>query len=305
MKYFFVFIAIIFLFSLFIWQAIFLPKDLGFQGEAVFLINKGQGLEKIASELEEQGLIKNRYFFMVYIFTRKSATDLKAGQYQLSSSMTIAEIAEKIISGDRIKRILTVIEGWTVKDIQELLKDKPGTVPLESEGYLFPDTYEIFPDDSVEEIVEMMKANFERKLSSAMREEIASQGRTISEIVIMASLIEKEVRTFEDKKIVSGILWKRLKVGMPLQVDATIIYITGKRTARISIEETRIDSPYNTYKYPGLPVGPICNPGLESIKAAIEPEESEYWYYLSAPDGTTIFSKNLQEHNLAKAKYLK
>ncbi|MBM3251096.1 MAG: endolytic transglycosylase MltG [Candidatus Nealsonbacteria bacterium] len=305
MKYFFVFIAIIFLFSLFIWQAIFLPKDLGFQGEAVFLINKGQGLEKIASELEEQGLIKNRYFFMVYIFTRKSATDLKAGQYQLSSSMTIAEIAEKIISGDRIKRILTVIEGWTVKDIQELLKDKPGTVPLESEGYLFPDTYEIFPDDSVEEIVEMMKANFERKLSSAMREEIASQGRTISEIVIMASLIEKEVRTFEDKKIVSGILWKRLKVGMPLQVDATIIYITGKRTVRISIEETRIDSPYNTYKYPGLPVGPICNPGLESIKAAIEPEESEYWYYLSAPDGTTIFSKNLQEHNLAKAKYLK
>jgi len=105
--------------------------------------------------------------------------------------------------------------------------------------------------------------------------------------------------------VVSGILWKRLKNNIPLQVDATISYITGKKTTEISIEETKIDSLYNTYKYKGLPLGPVCNPGLESIKAAIYPKNSEYWYYLSTPEGETIFSKTLEEHNIAKAKYLK
>jgi len=105
--------------------------------------------------------------------------------------------------------------------------------------------------------------------------------------------------------LVSGILWKRLENNMPLQVDATISYITGKKTTKISKEETQIDSPYNTYKYLGLPLGPICNPGLESIKAALYPEISQYWYYLSTPEGETIFSKTLEEHNVAKAKYLK
>jgi len=104
--------------------------------------------------------------------------------------------------------------------------------------------------------------------------------------------------------LVAGILWKRLENKMPLQVDATITYITGKKTTKISIEETQIDHPYNTYKYLGLPPGPICNPGLESILAALYPKKSDYWYYLSAPDGKTIFSKTLQEHNIAKAKYL-
>jgi UPF0755 protein len=121
----------------------------------------------------------------------------------------------------------------------------------------------------------------------------------------MASLLEKEVKSLEDKKIVSGILWKRLENNMPLQVDATISFITGKKDANISIEETKIDSPYNTYKYRGLPLGPICNPGLESIIAAIYPETSNYWFYLSTPEGKTIFSKTLDEHNIAKQKYLK
>jgi len=105
--------------------------------------------------------------------------------------------------------------------------------------------------------------------------------------------------------LVSGILWERLKNKIPLQVDATITYITGKNDIKVSVEETKIDSPYNTYKYLGLPKGPICNPGLESILAAIYPKKSEYWYYLSTPEGETIFSKTLEEHNIAKAKYLK
>lgn len=121
----------------------------------------------------------------------------------------------------------------------------------------------------------------------------------------MASLVEKEVKTLEDKKLVSGVLWKRLENGMPLQVDATISYITGKKNAKILIADTQIDSPYNTYKYRGLPLGPISNPGLDSIVAALYPQESSYWYYLSTPEGQTIFSRTLDEHNQARAKYLK
>ena len=150
-----------------------------------------------------------------------------------------------------------------------------------------------------------MQDNFDKKITPELREEIQQQGKTIFEIVTMASLIEKEVREKEEKEIVSGILWKRLENKIPLQVDATITYITGKKTTKISKEETQIDSPYNTYKYLGLPPGPICNPGIDSIEAAIYPKSSEYWYYLSTAEGKVIFSKTLEEHNLAKAKYLK
>ena len=147
--------------------------------------------------------------------------------------------------------------------------------------------------------------NFGAKLLPEIREEISRQEKTIFEIITMASLIEKEVRTLEDKKIVSVILWKRLDVEMPLQVDATIAYLTGKKTTRVSLEELKIDSPYNTYKYRGLPLGPIANPGIESITAAVEPGKTDFWFYLSKPDGTTVFSRNLDEHNAAKNKYLR
>jgi UPF0755 protein len=142
-------------------------------------------------------------------------------------------------------------------------------------------------------------------VSLEIKEEIERQGKSIFDIITMASLLEKEVRTEEDKKIVAGILWKRMEIGMPLQVDATIAYITGKNSTRISKEETKIDSPYNTYKYKGLPLGPICNPGFESIFASLYYEDSDYLYYLSTPEGETIFSKTLEEHNIAKGKYLK
>jgi len=243
-----------------------------------------------------------------------------------------------------MKKEITLIEGWNLRDIgwyfegkgmfmaEELfelvgfplidysettdlpepkdfsldyyfLEDKPENVNLE--GYLFPDTHQVGIGESIEEIVRRLLDNFDRKLVPDLREEIQNQNKTIFEIITMASLLEKEVRTLEEKKLVSGILWKRLENNMPLQVDATITYITGKKTTKISKEDTEIDSPYNTYKYLGLPLGPISNPGLESILAALYPEESEYWYYLSLPSGETIFSKTLEEHNLAKAQYLK
>ena len=292
--------------------AIYLPKAAFSEKEVIFEIEKGEGSKDIAVNLEKEGLINWGPVFRVYVLLAKVSGKLQAGNYSLSPSMNIPEIAEKIVKGDVVKEKITIIEGWSLKDIGFYFENK-GMFQAEElydemaglEGYLFPDTYEIIKGATLEEIVKKMTDNFDEKLERELKDEIEKQGKTISEIIIMASLIEKEVRTKEEKELVSGILWKRLESGVPLQVDATISYITGNKTVKISKQDTQIDSPYNTYKYTGLPIGPICNPGLESIKTAIYPQTSSYWYYLSTPEGETIFSKTLEEHNIAKAKYLK
>jgi len=323
---------ILFCFSIiiFLWQQIYLAKNPYDKELKTFTIEKGEGLKEVSANLEKEGIIKSDFLFNLYAFFSKKATKLQAGKYQLSSSMTIPEIIGKFVKGEVIKEKITIVEGWNLNDIKnalnekfniqssklnlsvkdllefrekfDFLKELPNSASLE--GFLFPDTYEFYFNAKEEEILEKMLLNFDKKLNSQLREEIKKQNKTIFEIIIMASLIEKEVRTMEDKKLVSGILWKRLKIGMPLQVDATITYLTGKKNTNVSIEETKIDSPYNTYKYFGLPPGPICNPGLDSILAAIYPTESDYLFYLSTPEGKTIFSKTLLEHNISRAKYL-
>ena len=244
--------------------------------------------------------------------------------------MPVFEIINKLSAGDTIKDSITILEGYTISDIAKLiekkelypkdeflnsakqdfskdspfLKDKPQNASLE--GYIFPDTYFVSQGQNLHDLIKTALSNFGKKLTSELTNEISKQKKSIFEIVTMASMIEKEVRSLEDKKIVSGILWKRLSAGVPLQVDATVNYVTGKKPATTAISDTKIDSPYNTYQNPGLPAGPISNPGLESILAAIYPTESQYWYYLSANgSGKTIFSKTLDEHNTARAKYLR
>ena len=331
-------------FSVFYFWGIYLPQNPSSEKEVIFNIEKGQGSKEIAFNLKKEGLIKSTILFRIYAFNRGAAGNLQAGAYSLSPTMNVPQIIEKLAKGEVIKEKIIIIEGWNLRDIGwyfegrgmfqaeelfelvgfpmidyskttdlpqpkdfsqefEFLRDKPQNLGLE--GYLFPDTYEMAKEATLEEIVKKMLNNFDKKFTPELREKVETQGKSIFEIITMASLIEKEVQTYEDKKLISGILWKRLKIGMPLQVDATITYITGKKTTKVSIEETQIDSPYNTYKCRGLPLGPICNPGLESITAALYPEDSDYWYYLSTPDGETIFSKTLEEHNYAKSKYLR
>jgi UPF0755 protein len=300
-KGFFTFLFLILLAVFFFCWGIFIPKDKAGK-EKIFSIEKGQGLFEIGKNLEKERLIKSKIFFDFYVILIRKEKNLQAGKYFLSSSMNIPQIAQKIISGDIAKVKVTIPEGFTVREIEERLGiELPGE---NLEGYLFPDTYYFPIDASGEEVAKIMRENFEKKISP-YKEEIEKSGRSLQEIITMASLLEKEVKTKEEKEIVSGILWKRLKAGIPLQVDATITYITGKKTTKIPLEYLQIDSPYNTYKYEGLPPAPICNPGLESILAALYPKESDYWYYLSTPDGKTLFFKTLEEHNLAKAKYLK
>ena len=166
------------------------------------------------------------------------------------------------------------------------LTDAPGSASLE--GYLYPDTYHIAAEQTPADIVRQMLENFDRKLTSELRTEIKKQDKKIFDNVTMASIQEKEVRSPEDKKVVAGILWKRLGRGMPLQADSTLLYPAAG--AEANVPNKLIDSPYNTYIDPGLPIGPICNPGIESIEAAVYPSDSGYLFYLSAKDGNIIFS---------------
>jgi len=347
-NYIFCFLFFILCSLFYLGQGIYLSKN-SLETEQIFLIQKGDSLKEIAHNLEIQEFIKNKNFFFLYIFLKGDSKKIKAGEYIISSSQSISEIAQKFIKGDVIKEKITIIEGWDIRDLAwyfenkgmfqaeeifeiigfplvdysktkdlplpkdfldefSFLEDKPKNLGLE--GYLFPDTYEISQQGLIdnykfiEEIIKKILRNFDEKINSNLREEIQRQDKTIFEVITMASLLEKEVKSIDDKKIVSGILWKRLENKIALQVDATISYITGKKTVESFKEDVKIDSPYNTYKYRGLPLGPISNPGLDSILASIYPEDSDFWYYLSTPEGETIFSKTLEEHNIARVKYL-
>jgi len=303
------------------------PKNKHSNEEIIFTISQGDNFKFIANKLKEKRIINNPILFSVYVLILGERKNLKAGTYLLSPSLNIIEITQKISSGYVHNRRVTIIEGWRISTIADhlveegiinrdifmnlvnspdLFKEKyPFLEGNSLEGYLFPDTYLIPYGTNEKDLIEIMLSNFDRQLTSEMRREISEKNKSIFEIVIMASLIEEEVREFKDMRLVSGVLWRRIEIGMPLQVDATIAYITGRRTTRISIAETRIESPYNTYINRGLPIGPISNPGINSIKAAINPEPSNYLFYLSKPTGETVFSRNLNEHNIAKNKYLR
>lgn len=315
-----------------------------FEGRKRIAIPQGAGSRVIGAHLKTEGIVRSKWAFVTYVFLQNRASDLKPGEYTFFSDMNIPEIANDLIRGGATEILLTVPEGWTSADIakklesekvatlQEFLNatgypntdyridqklpqpenladtfsflaDKPWYVGLE--GYLFPDTYRIFRDSTPEEIIEKILENMDKKLTPDLREEIARQKKSVFAIITIASLIEKEVRTDEDRAVVSGILWKRLERNMPLQIDATINYITGGKNPSATREDTKINSPYNTYLYAGLPLGPIANPGLSAIQAAIYPKKSPYLFYLSTPEGKTIFSRILEEHNAAKKKYLK
>ena len=308
----------------FICFEIYVPVNPESHETIIYTVQKGWGDDQIAGGLYKLGIIRSSSFFKFYDEISLQHSRLQAGEYSLSPRDSIYQIVKTLAQGNVIQNNVVILEGWNVNNIGKYLQskgicnqdefialtqkdysnefdfllDKPKNLGLE--GYLFPDTYQISKGETCDDILNMMLANFDKKLTPALRAEITKQKKSIFDIVTMASMIEKEVRTLDDKKIVSGILWKRLAISMPLQLDSTVIYATGN--PNISIKDTKIDSPYNTYKYYGLPKGPISNPGIDSITAAIYPKKTNYWFFLT--DGKTIFSETLEQHNAAKALYL-
>lgn len=276
------------MFFLVVFGEIFVPIDTHSSKEITFSIKRGEGSREIGYNLQigRPGLTRSAPFFRLYVLSIGASHKLRAGDYLLSPNMSMFSMVQKFTKGDVIQEKLTIVEGWDIKDIENYFAQKGRAIDIspDLEGYLFPDTYYITGNNaSNEEIIALMRANFEKKFDQDLRDETAKQNKTIHEVITMASLLERELQKFEDKKIAADILWKRLGIGMALQVDAEP----------------------NTYKERGLPPRPIANPGLESIQAALYPQDSPYWYYLSTPNGNTIFSKTLEAHNLAKAKYLR
>lgn len=307
-----------------------------------FTVVPGQGLKVVSANLKENGLITNSFIFEVYEYLTGGSKKIEAGIYDLSSNMTLRQVASVFKSGARTEiQVKRIKEGATLQDIADsfygtqdssekqaflsALQAKAktydylgGTPKVKTlEGYMFPDTYYFAKDATPNQVIDKILANTNAKITPEIRNEIQAQGRNINDVIILASIVEKEVgrntstlsaadlSTLQnEREIVAGIFMNRLKQGMLLQSDATVTYITKKRNPSASAADIQIDSPYNTYKYAGLPPGPISNPSLSSILAAVNYRNTDYLYFLTKKDGTAVFAKTLQEQEQNKQKYL-
>lgn len=286
-----------------------------------FTIEKGQSLSSVAYSLSKENIIFSRSVFVFYAVFSGHEKDFKAGKYLVPQRVSIYKLVDIFSGGlaesDDVE--VTIPEGSNIADIDmamfkagltkhgDILKATNGL-----EGLLFPDTYRFAKDSGINGIIEKMRGNFAVETKTLFRY-LTSQ--KIREALIVASILEKEVKTERDMRLVAGIIYKRISLNMPLEVDATVAYgvcqpkfLPGKycdvSLANI-VDNISVDSAYNTYKRRGLPVGPISNPGLKAINAVLNPQPSDYLYYLTNKDGITIFSKTAVEHLRARQKYLK
>ncbi|MBL7141548.1 endolytic transglycosylase MltG [Patescibacteria group bacterium] len=305
-----------------------------------FVIEKGEGLKEIGQKLKDQGFIKNSKLFEFYAFLSQARNKFWPGEYHLNTGINLKELVKTLISEPLAReKTVTLIEGWTNKETGVFLEKEelaiqddfftaldeisraeeilnkyeflPEAVEksfiedsqAKLQGYLFPDTYRFYEQTTAQAIIKKMLENFDQKLDSQLRTKIKESGRTIFEMITLASLIEKEAALDQDRRLIADIFWKRLNADWALESCATINYILGTAKPRLSFEDTRIPSPYNTYLNSGLPPGPINNPGLSAIRAAIEPLENDYCCFLSTDEGKVIFSQTIEEHNRNKAIY--
>lgn len=319
------------------------PMEPGSTEEVGFTVENGQSLTKVSNNLEAAGLIHNRSVFKYYCDFAGMGQKIQAGSYKLTRSMTMSEIADQLTTGDGnpIVRNITLIPGWTVEDFAEklasdgVIADKDAFLELCKtgdaftdyyyiadvkdtanaskrryilEGYLAPNTYEVYMTATDEEILRKLLSQTEAVFPADYQTRATELGMTMDEVITLASLIEKEAKAADFTKV-SAVFHNRLKQNIKLGSDVTIHYITGVRKMNLTNSDLQIDSPYNTYKYAGLPVGPICNPSAEAITAALYPDETyvaENYLYFCSKDpesGELYFSKTQAEHDQAVAIY--
>ncbi|MFH1142523.1 MAG: endolytic transglycosylase MltG [Candidatus Uhrbacteria bacterium] len=282
-------------------------------------IESGSTLGQVADLLQEKGVIASSWLFEWYARLRGIDRDIVAGTFFLNPEINVLDAIRSVTQpAFAEERQLTFLEGWSLREIslylieQGLIESEDELYAITSdpvssdslEGYLFPDTYRLFADATAQNVVDKMLENFDQKVTQEMRDEIEDQGRTLEEVITMASILEREARGQEDLGMVADIFWRRYEINMALQSCASVNYVTGKSDPGISYDDQQIDSLYNTYQYPGLPPGPISNPGLEAINAAIYPTANDYWYFLNDPDGGTHYATTNDEHAANKAMYL-
>lgn len=284
-------------------QFIFFSRYGDFPYGRIVKIDKGASLSKISQELKSEGIIKTEWPFNFLARISGKQKKIQSGDYYFKEPVSAFGVLARLVSGDsRIDPVrVTIPEGNSSREIPDFFvsfenfdKEEFLKISKNEEGHLFPDTYLFAPSVSASDVVKIMEENFNKKAGAIKYEDL-----------IMASIIEKEVPESEDRRIVSGILWKRIEIGMPLQVDAVFPYILGEKKSVITLRDLKIDSPYNTYLNKGLPPGPITNPGLDAIEAAKNPKKSSYLYYLSDKSGKTHFAATFEDHLINKNKYLR
>lgn len=287
------------------------PAD--FHAPRIVTIEEGMGLRAAATLFKEQGVVRSGEVFLVFALVVGGERSLIAGDYYFPGPQNAFTIANRVTVGDYeldpVK--ITLPEGVTVREMALIFSEKLAYFDAQSfvaladgkEGYLFPDTYYFLPTASSEQIVRALENNFYRRMEP-LNEKLEASGHSLHEVVTMASLLEEEANTLEVRKMISGILWRRIDIGMKLQVDAVFPYIIGKNTFEVTMDDLAFDSPYNTYKYKGLPLGPISNPGLSALTAAIEPTRSTYLFYLADMRGVTHYSRTYAEHLRKQKQYL-
>ena len=293
---------------------LYLPPPSDFPAGKTLSIPRGATLAEAARLLEEGHVVRSAHAIKIATYLFGGGTNIDAGDYRFPSPINALRIAYAITVGNFGRSFIrvTVPEGATVREIGALFAlgtftafdyDAFLAAAKAREGFLFPDTYLFASAVTSDEVITTMQKNFLQKIGQ-LEPLIQSSGHSLADIVIMASLLEKEARSNETRRTIAGILWRRLEIDMPLQVDAVFGYIRGADTYSPSLEDLKIKSPYNTYLYPGLPPGPIGNPGLAAIEAAATPIASPYLYYLTDTHGIMHYSLTYEEHLKNKRKYL-
>ncbi len=301
-----------------------------------FVVASGENVKNISEQLKDEKIISSSFAFQSYVWLKNAGTKIQAGEYEIPLGENIPYVVDLLTEGkvkDNSVQI-TIPEGYSSQLIVErisnfkfqisnkdllniinipntvlrskywfLEKDKDGE-PKSLEGYLFPDTYKFHEDADAEDVIGKMLDNFENKIEP-LKSQILGSEMTLHKIVTLASIVEKEVASQEDMKIVAGLFLHRLRIKMLLQSDATINFVTQKGNPSPLYSDLEVDSPYNTYKYGGLPPGPICNPGFNAIEAVLNPIDTDYLYFLTPVDRPTVFSRTLAEHEASARKWLR
>jgi len=302
----------------------------------VFVVEQGETAGDIAANLEQAGLVSDAALFRWLVRYYDLGNRLEAGEYELSSSMSMVEIAERLQHGRLQETTITIPEGWRLEQIAaylsaqgiadeeeflalaragefdfDLLRDLPAGASLE--GYLFPDTYRIGPSFGARAVIMLMLSNFDTRFTPEMRARAEALGLPIHEVVTLASIVEREAVIPDERPVIAAVYLNRLEAVMYLGADPTVQYAlgfdqaTGKWWSVLTPEDYQsVDSPYNTYTHLGLPPGPICNPGLASMQAVLYPADVDYLYFLRndlAGDGSHVFSRTFEEHLANQEKY--